>query len=261
MRAVPTLATHAYGPAASQHGALHMPDTSGPHPVVVLVHGGFWWDRFDRSLMLPLALDIVARGHAVWNLEYRRVGEPGGGWPGTLADIAAGVDHLSVIAGDLGLATDRIVIAGHSAGGHLAQWVAARPGLPDDAPGARPALTVRAVVGLAPVSDLRRAAEANLGPGAVVGLLGGGPDDLPERYALASPIERLPTGVDQLIVHGDRDRMVPIELSRTYAATARAAGDRVELVEWPGVGHFEPIDPGHGCWQEAAIWASERLRG
>jgi acetyl esterase/lipase len=254
---VPTVAVHAYGPAASQHGSLHLPDGEPPHGIVVLIHGGFWWHRFDRSIMVPLALDLVARGHAVWNLEYRRVGEPGGGWPGTFADVAAGVDHLAVIGPDHGLAIDQVVAVGHSAGGHLAMWAAARPGLPDGAPGARPALAVRAVVGQAPVADLRRAVELDLGPGAVVGLLGGAPDAVPERYELASPIERLPVGVPQLLLHGDRDRLVPIELSRAYAAAALAAGDPVELVELPGIGHFDPIDPAHHCW----LAAVERLPG
>jgi acetyl esterase/lipase len=245
---VPTVATHSYGPAPSQHGSLHLPSGPAPHAVVVLLHGGFWWHRYDRSLMVPLALDLVARGHAVWNLEYRRVGEPGGGWPGTFADIAAGVDHLAVIGPALGLAIDRVVAVGHSAGGHLALWAAARTGLPDGAPGARPAVALRAAVGQAPVADLRRAVGLDLGPGAVVGLLGGAPAAEPERYALASPIERLPIGVPQVVVHGDRDRLVPIELSRGYTAAARDTGDVVDFVELPGVGHFEPIDPGHHGW-------------
>ncbi len=245
---VASLAVHAYGPEPSQHASLHRPDGPGPHAVVVLVHGGFWWHRYDRSIMIPLAVDLVGRGYAVWNLEYRRVGEPGGGWPGTFVDVAAGLDHLAVIGPVLGLSTDRVVAVGHSAGGHLALWAAARPGQPDGVPGARPDLRVRAVVAQAGVSDLRLAAELDLGPGAVVGLIGGGPEQLPERYALASPIERLPMGVPQVLVHGERDRQVPIAMSRAFASAAHAVGDPVELVEWPWVGHFEVIDPGHPSW-------------
>jgi acetyl esterase/lipase len=245
---VPTVSVHAYGTAPSQQGSLYLPAGSRPHPVAVLVHGGFWWAQWDRSLMVPLALDLVGRGHAVWNLEYRRVGEPGGGWPGTLTDVAAGIDHVAAIAPANGLHADRVAVIGHSAGGHLALWAAAE-------------VSVRAVVALAPVADLRRAAELDLGPGAVTGLLGGGPDAEPERYDLASPIERLPLGVPQLLVHGERDRLVPIELSRSYAAAAEAAGDPVELVEQPGAGHFEPIDPAHPAWEAAAAWLAERLRG
>ncbi|MGH9120167.1 MAG: alpha/beta hydrolase family protein [Acidimicrobiales bacterium] len=245
-----SIAVHAYGPAPSQHGSLHVPDGSGPHPVVVLLHGGFWWHRFDRSIMMPLAIDLVGRGYAVWNLEYRRVGEPGGGWPGTLVDVGDGIDRLASIGPGRGLATDRVVAVGHSAGGQLALWAAARPGLPDDVPGAGrdSGVTLRAAVAQAGVSDLRTAAALDLGPGAVVGLLGGRPDQQPARYALASPIERLPLGVPQLLVHGARDRLVPVAMSRAYAAAGRGAGDRVELVEWPGIGHFEVIDPAHPSW-------------
>lgn len=247
---MPTVATHAYGPEPSQCGSLHHPDRPGPHPVVVLLHGGFWWARFDRTLMTPLALDLVARGWAVWNLEYRRVGEAGGGWPGTLADVAAGVDHLVAMAAGADLDIGRVVAVGHSAGGHLALWLAARPGLPAGAPGAAPGVAVCGAVAQAGVTDLRRGWALDLGPGACAGLLGGSPAEVPERYQLASPIERLPIGdaVAQVLVHGTADRLVPIELSRTYASAAAAAGDRVDLVELPGAGHFELIDPAHAAW-------------
>ena len=98
---MPTVATVAYGPGPSRQGTLYLPDGSAPRPVVVLLHGGFWQARYDRTLMVPLALDLVTRGYAVWNLEYRRVGEPGGGWPGTFDDVAAGIDHLDAIGVDL----------------------------------------------------------------------------------------------------------------------------------------------------------------
>jgi acetyl esterase/lipase len=258
---VPTVATHAYGPGPSQHGALHLPDGAGPHAVVVLLHGGFWWHRYDRTLMVPLALDLVARGHAVWNLEFRRVGEPGGGWPGTFEDVGAGLDHLDVIGPPLGVATDRVVALGHSAGGHLALWAAARPGLPAGSPGARTAIEVLAAIALAPVADLRRADQLDLGPGAVRGLLGGHPDTVPERYAVASPVERLPMGVPQVVIHGDRDRLVPIELSRDYVAAARAAGDPAELVELAGTGHFEALDPATACWRAAVERLPRLLTG
>ena len=109
-------------------------------------------------------------------------------------------------------------------------------------------MQLRAAVAQAGVSDLRAAVDLDLGPGAVVGLLGGPPEDVPERYALASPIERLPLRVPQLLVHGARDRLVPIAMSRAYATAGRAAGDDIELVELPGTGHFEVIDPGHTSW-------------
>jgi acetyl esterase/lipase len=216
--------------------------------VVVLVHGGFWWARFDRTLMTPLALDLVGRGWAAWNIEYRRVGEPGGGWPGTLADAAAAVDHLDAIASDRALDVDRVVAVGHSAGGQLALWLAARATLPAGAPGASPAVGTRAAVAQAGVTDLRIGWELDLGPGACAGLLGGSPAEVPDRYALASPVERLPTGVPHVLIHGDADRLVPVDLARRHAAAARDVGDPVELVELAGVGHFEHLDPGHPAW-------------
>jgi acetyl esterase/lipase len=263
---MPSVETHRYGDAPSQHGALHLPDGAGPHPVVVLVHGGFWWARYDRTLMTPLALDVVRRGWAAWNIEYRRVGEPGGGWPGTFDDAAAAVDHLAALAaGGTGepsapLDLDRVVSLGHSAGGHLALWLAARPGLPAGSPGAGPAVRLRGAVSLAGVADLEAGCHAGLGLGACADLMGGRPDEVPERYELASPAARLPLGVAQVVVHGGDDRLVPVGLGRAYADAARAAGDEVEWVELPGVGHFEVIDPGHPAWEAAADRLPHLLR-
>lgn len=238
----------AYGDHPSQVADLVTPAGDGPHPVLVLVHGGFWRADFDRSLMDPLAADAVGRGWAVWNIEYRRVGEPGGGWPTTFADVGAAVDHLATLAGAHRLDLARVVAVGHSAGGHLALWLATRPGLPGDAPGAAPAVAVAAAVSQAGVADLRAAEEAGLGGGAAAALLGGSPTAVPERYDLGSPIERLPTGVPTLCVHGRGDRIVPIAQSEAWVAASTAAGDEAELVTFAG-GHFEVLDPGHESWQ------------
>jgi acetyl esterase/lipase len=219
----------------------------------VVIHGGFWRSTYGRGLMDGLAADLAARGWAAWNLEYRRVGPlAGGGWPATFADVAAGIDALAGLASSAPLDLGRVVTVGHSAGGHLALWAAARPGLPDGAPGARPAVAVTGAVSLAGVCDLAAAARDGVGGSAVARLMGGGPERVPERYALASPAERLPLGVPQVMVHGDDDRLVPVEQSRRYAAAARAAGDRCELVELPGVEHFALIDPRSGAWGAAA---------
>lgn len=239
----------AYGEHPSQCAELHLPPGDGPHPVVVLVHGGFWRQAYDSSLMVPLAVDLRARGFAVANLEFRRVGQPGGGWPGTFLDVAAGVDRLGRVdvAGSLDL--EHVVTVGHSAGGHLALWLAARPGLPAGCPGAEPLVRVTAAVSLAGVADLRTADAESLGRGAAAELLGGGAEAVPDRYALASPRARLPLGVPQLLVHGDADDTVPVTQSENYAAAARAAGDDVELVALSGVDHFAVIDPAHAAWR------------
>ncbi len=231
-----------YGPHPDQVANLHLPAGEGPFPTVVLIHGGFWRDGWDRTLMTALAATLAAAGTAAWNIEYRRVGQEGGGWPGTFLDVAAAIDHL---AGLDAVDASRVVTCGHSAGGQLALWAAARHRLPDGAPGAGPAVIPRAAVGQAPVADLRAAFTADLGRGAVRDLLGGGPDEVADRYAIADPLAHAPLGVPQLLVHGTRDDVVPLAQSRAYAS---AAGAEVELVEVDGADHFDVIDPAHAAW-------------
>ncbi len=242
--ALPPAELRRYGPDPEQVANLHLPAREGgPWPAVVLVHGGFWRDRFDRTTLTPLANDLAVRGYVAWNIEYRRVGRAGGGWPGTFDDVAAAADALyDVPEAD----PARTVVVGHSAGGQLALWLAAAR-----RSGTR-RLRPRAAVSLAGVVDLERAARDGLGSGAVEDLLGGGPDDLPERYAQASPAALAPLGIPQLIVHGGLDDAVPPALSRSYAAAAHEAGDRVELLEFPDAGHFDVVDPGHASWAAVA---------
>jgi len=248
---------HRYGESDPQVGELLLPDGAGPHPVVVLVHGGFWRSAFDRSLMVPLAEDLIERGWAAWNIEYRRVGEPGGGWPGTFDDAAAAVDHLAaLVAGGAALDLERVVAVGHSAGGHLALWLAGRPNLAVGAPGAAPAVVLAAAVSQAGVADLVAAAEQGVGGEAVPDLVGGRPDEVPARYAACSPVSLVPLGVPTLCVHGDADPLVPIDQSERWVAAAAEAGDEAELVAFAG-GHFEVLDPAHPSWQAVV----ERLEG
>jgi len=223
-----------YGADADQVANVHRPAGDAPRPVVALLHGGFWRDRYDRTLMTPLANDVAARGYLAWNVEYRRVGR-GGGWPETLDDVGAALDALADVEG---ADVARVVTVGHSAGGHLSLWLAARDG----------AVRPRAAVSLAGVCDLVHGAELGLGAGAVEDFVGGRPQDVSERYADASPAAHLPLGVPQLLVHGGLDDVVPPVVSRAYAETARAAGDRVELVEDADADHLDVIDPGHALW-------------
>ena len=171
---VPPAPCIAYGEHPDQVANLHLPAREGgPWPCVVLLHGGFWRTGWDRTLMTPLAFDLAARGIAAWNVEYRRVGQEGGGWPGTLEDVAAAVDRLADVDE---VDAARVVTCGHSAGGHLALWLAARPRIPGGMPGADPRVTPVAAVAQAGVCDLERARRDDLGGGAVEGLLGP-PDD------------------------------------------------------------------------------------
>jgi acetyl esterase/lipase len=229
-----------YGPDPEQVANVHRPARKGgPWPAVVVIHGGFWRDRYDRTTTVALADDLAARGYLAWNVEYRRVGREGGGWPGTLEDVAAAADALCDVAD---ADASRVATLGHSAGGQLALWLADRSGR----------LRPRAAVSLAGVVDLERASAAGLGAGAVDDFLGGSPDGVPDRYARASPAALLPLGVPQLLVHGGRDDIVPPELSRRYVQAARAAGDRAELLEDPGAGHFDVVDPAHSLWKAVA---------
>ncbi|MDQ6838552.1 MAG: prolyl oligopeptidase family serine peptidase, partial [Actinomycetota bacterium] len=192
-----------------------------------------------------------------WNIDYRRVGMGGGGggWPATFVDVAAAFDHLHQIGGIDG---DRIVACGHSAGGHLALWAAARPHVPVGAPGENPKVAVRAAVSLAGVVDLVEAAQLGLGGGAVTSLLGATPEEAPDRYVAASPAALLPLGIPQVLVHGDGDTIVPLSISEHYHQHAVTAGDDTTLVTLPGVGHMDLIQPKGAPW-DALVAALHRL--
>ena len=235
----------AYGPDPAQFGELTRGDDGrgdGDGPgVAVLIHGGFWRARYDRTLMHRLGNDLAAAGWTAWNLEYRRLGD-GGGYPATLQDVAAGIDAL---AGVGGLDVSRVVAIGHSAGGHLAAWAATREA---------PRVPLSAVVAQAGVLDLALAWELGLSDRVVDELLGGSPEAIADRYAAASPRARLPLGIPALLVHGGVDATVPPRMSREFAAAARAAGDAVELHEEPGEGHDGHLDPENPLWLAVRAW-------
>jgi acetyl esterase/lipase len=236
-------ATYRYGPTPEHEADLRLPAGPGPFPVVVVLHGGFWQAEFTRTIMSAAAVAITQEGWATWNVEYRRIGA-GGGIPETLDDVAAAVRALETV--DAPIQRDAPVTLGHSAGGQLALCLAGIG-------------SIAAAVALAAVCDLAAAARSGLGDGAAVQLAGGTPDEVSNIYALADPIARLPVGVPQILVHGERDDRVPIDQSRAYAARARASGDPCELVALPGVGHFELIDPRASEWS-AVMAALAKLR-
>lgn len=247
-----------YREGAFGTGGLSLPSApDGLVPVVVLVHGGFWRSGYERDLMEPLARGVVARGWAAWNLDYRAVGD-GGGWPTTFTDVAEGVDHLVSLAGDAPLDLARVVVVGHSAGGSLALWTAARAKLPAGSPGSNPAVRPVAVVSQAGVNNLVAGALEDLGGGAVIDLMGGTPGDAGDAYERASPVESLPLDVAQLLVHGEDDTIVPPEQSTAYAAKAVEAGDPATATVRPG-DHFSVIDPGHPLGRTALDWIAGRV--
>ncbi len=238
-----------YGPDPNQFGDLRRPGGAGPHPVLVVMHGGFWRARYSLDHIGHLCADLTARGIATWSLEYRRLGNLGGGWPGTFQDVAAGVDALQLMAESWDLDLGRVASIGHSAGGHLALWLAARHRIPNAESAFTPASTpLRGAVSLAGVVDLRRAWELGLSDGVVEEFLGGAPARHSDRYRAASPIELLPLGVPQALVHGTADANVPFEISERYHARAIEAGDDVRLLTLPGSDHFAVIDPRVQPW-------------
>ncbi len=218
---------------------------------MVFLHGGFWRAAYDRTHTGPLATALAAEGFAVCAPEYRRTGQQEGGWPGTFDDVATAVDvlpDLARAASDGIIDSGRVLLSGHSAGGHLALWAAARHRLPRTAAWHSAAPRCAGVVALAAVSDLVDAYQRRLGDSAVVALLGGGPSARPERYALTDPTVLMPAGVPARLVHGSDDDVVPCQMSLEYAVRARAAGDDVTCTELPGTGHFEVIDPLSDAW-------------
>ncbi|WP_433530527.1 alpha/beta hydrolase family protein [Micromonospora sp. CA-263727] len=233
--------TVAYGEHPEQIADLRRPVSGGPpRPLVVVVHGGFWRAEYDRRHTGPLAAALAALGYPVAQLEYRRTGQPGGGWPGTLTDVRAGVAALPRLAADA--LPDRVapappILVGHSAGGHLALYTAAHA--PD---------TVGGVLALAPVADLAEAYRLDLDSGAVAALLGGGPADVPERYAAADPRAMVPLPPRTVVMHGALDQQVPVGISRAYVAAAQASGGDMCLVELSECEHFGLIDPESAAW-------------
>jgi acetyl esterase/lipase len=227
-----------YGPSPEQYGEYW---PGGDGAAVILIHGGYWRMRYRLDLMHLLAADLNARGYAVWNIEYRRMDMPGGGWPGTFDDVAAALEAMSGLK-DGGHDLSQVGLVGHSAGGHLALWAARRNGM-----SAR--VLPAAVVSLAGVCDLALAAQLRLSNGAVSELLGGGPADRAEVYRQADPAALVSLGVPELVVHGTADTHVPYELSQRYAA---AAGPEVTLLGLPDVNHFEVIDPASAAWSRIA---------
>ena len=214
----------AYGDDPNQFGDLRLPSGSGPFPTAIVLHGGFWRARYDLLHIGHLCEALTRRGIATWSLEYRRVGQPGGGWPGTCEDVLAGAAMVNQLPE---LDPTRVISIGHSAGGHLALWLAAEG-------------VLKGAVSLAGVTDLERAVELNLGSGAVRDFLNGATE-----YERASPIRRLPLGVPQVLIHGAQDDVVPVELSRRYQQAAPA---EVQLRVLAGVGHFAVIDPLSEAW-------------
>ena len=263
-----------YGDDADHVADLHLPPAEGrppgdggPAALVIFLHGGFWRAGYGREHTAPLAEALAGAGFAVCAPEYRRTGQAGGGWPGTFDDVAAAVERLPAVIAEAtgGLVGDvPVVLAGHSAGGHLALWAAARHLLPVGSRWHAGGASCRGVVALAAVSDLAMCYRRGLGGQAAGALMGGGYDQFPDRYVAADPLDLVPAGVPVWLVHGTADDRVPCEMSLSYALRARAAGaagtTAARCVLLPGTGHFELIDPLAREWPEV-VRAFSRAAG
>ncbi len=252
---VPPHHVAAYGAASSCFGELYRPAGPGPHPVAIVLHGGCWKTRYDLAPVSGLAAALARAGVAAWSLEYRRL-EDGGGWPETFRDVGAGADHLRALAGPFALDLERVVTLGHSAGGTLALWLAARPTLPRaSALATRDPLPVRAAISLAGLADLAEGERRGLCGDACVRLMGGSPAERPERYRDGSPAER-PPRVPHVHVVGDGDEVVPPDyVAAAVRAMEGGRGGTLRVVA--GAGHFEPVVPTGPCWElvRAAVLA------
>jgi len=248
----------AYGRDPNQFMEVRLPRSAGPratgpHPILLNIHGGFWRAKYDLAHAGHLCEALRGRDIATFNVEYRRVGNKGGGWPGTFEDIRSAYRFVRKYRKELGL-SERIVVMGHSAGGQLALCLAAHE------------RSLENVISLAGVVDVRRASELHLSTDAVAEFLGGKPDAVREHYREADPMQLSIPQARQWLLHGKKDDVVPPEFSRDYAArktNAKTAPggkkERVELVEIAEAGHFDVIDPRAEAFQRVVEAVSAAL--
>jgi acetyl esterase/lipase len=234
--APPADARLSYGSDPNQFGELRVPKTGGPFPVVVYIHGGYWRAKYDLKHAGHPCAALTARGLATWNLEFRRVGNPGGGWPGTFDDVRSGYRYVSQIAQRYNLDSSNVLVFGHSAGGQLALCLAGHE------------TSVKRVISLAGVVDLQQAWELHLSDNAVVGFMGGEPGSVPDRYREANPVQLKISQATQWLIHGASDDTVPPFLSRNYTEQKKRRGENVHYLEISTAGHFDLIDPRSTAW-------------
>ena len=243
----------AYGAAPSQFAELFQPAGDGPFPVAVIIHGGCWAKEFGGiTQMRNMAGDLSRQGIAVWNVEYRRYDEEGGGYPGMYHDVATAMDRLRALAPEHKLNLSRIVLVGHSAGGHLAQWAGSRARLPRSSPlyVADP-LQVPTVISLGGLADLRNEAaliqsSCDRGTAQLAGVASA---ERPDVFADTSPAEMLPSGVRTVLIHGELDTIAPLRAGEDYARRARAAGDAADVIVLPGGSHYDEVAATSPSWR------------
>ena len=262
-----------YGSDPLQFGELRLPQSSGRHPVAVVIHGGCWKSRHgdliaDLQNTVPLSSALTSLGIATWNIEYRQTDNPGGGWPGTFEDVANAIDYLRVLAEVYPLDMNRVAVIGHSAGGHLGTGAAARYRLPNGSPlFSKEPLPIVGVVNLAGPTDLESILPIQsqlCGAPVITNLIGGSPSEVPERYRKASPSNLLPISVKQVLITGAQDKLIPAWWGQKYEEAAKKVGDDVSFTAVENASHFEVIAPGSVAWpkvEEAVLSILKLNRG
>jgi len=259
----PTLVS-AYGSDPLQVGELRLPPGKGPFPVVIVVHGGCWTKGFATwKNTAPLASALTGMGYATWNIEYRQMGDPGAGWPGTFRDWAAATDHLRILAKTQPISLKRVAVVGHSAGAHAALWIASRPHLPARSEiGSKRPLPISVTVGIDGPGDITSFVgfDAKIcGKPVIAPLMGGLPQERPDRYRLASPVDNLPTSARQYLV---TSTVLTPEAGERYRSLAAAKGQTVQVLDAKNGGHFDIIAPGSAAWkQQIEPFLAKALRG
>ena len=253
-----------YGKDPLQFGDLRLPKTPGRHPVAIVIHGGCWKSRWDLQTTAALSSALTNAGMATWNIEYRRIDNPGGGWTGTFEDVANAVDYVSALGKSYPLDLKRVIVIGHSSGGHLATWVAARHRLPRQSPlFSKVPLQVKGVLNLAGPADLEQFLPLQnmvCSDAVITKLIGGTPSEMPQRYKEASPVNLLPIGVKQVLIIGAQDKAVPPETGKKYEEDAKKKGDDVRLIVIENAAHFEVIAPGSIAWPKVEEMALSLLK-
>ncbi|WP_298788329.1 S9 family peptidase [uncultured Marinococcus sp.] len=249
-----------YGDHPEQFGDLRLPEGEGPFPLAIVIHGGFWRMPFGLDIIQDAAEDLTREGIATWNIEYRRVGHEGGGWPGTFNDVGRAADYVRELAAIHPIDVRRVFTIGHSAGGQLALWLAARPFLPATSELSHFAepLSIHGAVSLAGVLDMHlmheihdyrnKATDAKEPMDPVADLLGGSPDEFPERYTETSPFDLIPIDVPQILVHGALDVNVPVGISAQYHQAAKIGYRSIRYLELPDAEHFMLTDIQTDAW-------------
>ena len=248
-----------YGEDSLQFGNLILPSASSESPVVMIIHGGCWSNNYDHTLMDTMALDLAQRGYVTWNIEYRRVEDEGGGWPGTFIDVAEAFKKLTKIAKDYPMDLNNIIVTGHSSGGHLALMLGAQSKIKSNSQIKVNKLPkIKGIISLAGITDLSTFLTPDWCGSNILKLVGGTPDQYPDRYKEGSPITYLPLAIPHKLINGIEDKRLTVDHVTPYYIRAKEVGDPMELLTVPKAGHFEVITPGSVAW-ETIVGALDEL--